>query len=133
MRTVIGASYKKWTEPVEDTSTRSEESDTLSSLDQFLIKNFQGNLNTKYYPNGNPKASIEMDGNVRDGVYVEFYENGTASVKGKYKDGLKHGLWKYYNPDGSFKNKERYVNGELTKQNLIERILGLPADEPTVD
>ncbi|MEZ4805437.1 MAG: DUF3352 domain-containing protein [Bacteroidia bacterium] len=81
MRTVIGASYKKWSEPVEDTSTISEESDTLSSLDQFLIKNFQGNLNTKYYPNGNPKASIEMDGKVRDGVYIEFYENGTASVR----------------------------------------------------
>ncbi|MEZ4805438.1 MAG: hypothetical protein R2852_08135 [Bacteroidia bacterium] len=44
---------------------------------------------------------------------------------------MKHGLWKYYNPDGSLKNKERYINGELTKQNLIERILGLPADEPT--
>ncbi len=124
MRTVIGTQYKAWTPKVEVVDTSDSETDTLTAMDLFLIKNFQDNMNTTYYENGNPKVSMEMDGQVMDGAYIEYYENAVIKVKGRYKNGIKEGTWKYYKPNGNFDYKEKYKDGVLKKLNLLERLFG---------
>ncbi len=124
MRTVLGTQYQPWTAPVVVVDTTDNETDTLTAMDLFLIKNFQDNMNTTYYENGNPKVSMEMDGKVMDGAYIEYYENAVIKVKGRFKNGIKQGTWKYYKPNGEFDYKEKYNDGVLKKPNLLERIFG---------
>lgn len=124
MRTVLGTQYQPWTAPVEVVDTTDNETDTLTAMDLFLIKNFQDNMNTTYYENGNPKVSMEMDGKVMDGAYIEYYENAVIRIKGRFRSGQKQGTWKYYKPNGEFDYKEKYNNGVLKKANLLERLFG---------
>ena len=124
MRTVMGTQYLPWVAPELFVDTTDSETDTLSNMDLFLIQNFQGDMNTSYFENGNPRVSVEMDGTIMDGVYVEYYENAVISIKGRYRSGQKHGTWKYYKPNGEFDYKEKYNNGELKKQNLLDRLFG---------
>ena len=124
MRTVMGTQYLPWVAPELVVDTTDSETDTLSNMDLFLIQNFQGDMNTSYFENGNPRVSVEMDGTIMDGVYVEYYENAVISIKGRYRSGQKHGTWKYYKPNGEFDYKEKYNNGELKKQNLLDRLFG---------
>ena len=124
MRTVLGTQYQPWTAPVVVVDTTDNETDTLTAMDLFLIKNFQDNMNTTYYENGNPKVSMEMDGKVMDGAYIEYYENAVIKVKGRFKNGIKQGTWKYYKPNGEFDYKEKYNDGVLKKPNLLERLFG---------
>lgn len=128
MRTVFGTRYEPWLPATPVVDTTDSEQDTLSSLELFLIKNFQNDMNTVYYENGNPKIFAEMDGQFYDGIYIEYYENGVIKVKGKYRDGKKQGTWKYYKPEGKFDYKEKYDNGEL-RRNLFQRIFGGGGDE----
>ena len=125
MRTVMGTQYMPWVakELVADTSD--SEVDTLSTMDLFLIQNFQGNMNTSYYENGNPRVSAEMDGSIMDGIYAEYYENRIVKVRGRYRNGLKQGTWKYYKTDGTFDYKEKYIDGTLKKQGFFDRVLGI--------
>jgi hypothetical protein len=125
MRTVMGTQFLPWVAPVAVVDSSDNETDTLSSMDLFLIQNFQGNMNTSYYENGNPRVSVEMDGTVMDGVYVEYYENGVIRIRGKYRNGQKQGTWKYYKTDGSYDRKEKYIDGVLKSQGLLERVLGI--------
>jgi hypothetical protein len=125
MRTVMGTQFLPWVAPVAVVDSSDNETDTLSSMDLFLIQNFQGNMNTSYYENGNPRVSVEMEGTVMDGVYVEYYENGVIRIRGKYRNGQKQGTWKYYKTDGSYDRKEKYIDGALKSQGLLERVLGI--------
>jgi hypothetical protein len=49
--------------------------------------------------------------NVLDGLYKE-YISGTLRVKGKYRDDLKEGVWRYYDEKGRVIKKEHYTKGE---------------------
>ncbi len=126
MRSVFGTFYTAYVPPVlstEDTGSNNEK-DTLSVLDLFIINHFQNNMNTVYFDNGVPHTITEMDGTIADGAYIEYYENGLPKVKGRFNRGLKNGTWKYYRLDGSYDYKEKYENGELKKQNLLQRLFG---------
>jgi hypothetical protein len=122
MRTVFAARYQKWEAPVEVVDTSDAETDTLSAMDLFIIEHFNQNMNTEFYDNGNPKVVYEMEGKQKDGMYMEYYENRVIKVKGRYKDGKRDGTWKYYHTDGKYDYKEKYIEGELKKRNLFEKL-----------
>ncbi|MES2618883.1 MAG: DUF3352 domain-containing protein [Bacteroidota bacterium] len=125
MRTVLGSQYLAYVPPVEVVDTAADsETDTLSVMDLFIINHFQGNMNTVYFDNGKAHTVTEMNGTIADGVFIEYYENGTIKMKGRYTKGLKNGTWKYYQPDGTFERKEKYINGEMKKQGLFDRLFG---------
>ncbi len=125
MRTVLGTQYVAWVAPpAEVPDTTDNESDTLSLMDHFYVKNFSNNMHTIFYDNGNQRTSVELDGNTMDGVYLEYYENGVIKIKGKYRNGIKQGTWRYFKPNGELDYKEKYIDGQLKKQNLLERLFG---------
>lgn len=49
---------------------------------------------------------------VRHGPYFYYYESGKIKISGNYKDGKKHGSWKYFDEEGNTIKEEEYVNGE---------------------
>lgn len=57
-------------------------------------------LYKEYYMNGQIKASLNFVENVISGDAGFFYDRGKLKAKGKYKDGLPEGKWKYFNESG---------------------------------
>jgi hypothetical protein len=131
MRTVLVSEYNKWEEPViqaptvyDDSLSALEEGDTLSSLDLFIISNFQQNLNNTYFEDGQIKTSVEMEGNIMDGSYIEYYQTGVIKVKGLYKKGQKYGTWKYYTPNGTLESKQKMNQSDGEKKSFWDKLFG---------
>lgn len=53
-----------------------------------------------YYSSGVIEKAYFLDGEVKDGKYREYHENGELKIKGSYDDGKKIGIWKYYDSSG---------------------------------
>jgi hypothetical protein len=131
MRTVLVSEYMKWEEPevqaptvYDDSLNMLEEGDTLNSLDLFIVLNFNQNLNNTYYENGQIKTSVEMEGKLMDGSYIEYYENGVIKVKGQYKKGVKHGIWKFYSPSGILESKQKMQPSDSEKKTFWQKLFG---------
>lgn len=53
---------------------------------------------------------------LKRGVWMEFHRNMNIRVEGTYKDDLKHGFWKYYQPNGNLIRVERWIMGVLQEE-----------------
>ena len=82
--------------------------DSLSDVDQFMIEHINGNVMREYYDNGQLKFIAEVKDNIFHGKYLEYWENGTVKVKGKYRDGQKTGRWRFFNAEGILERRERF-------------------------
>lgn len=65
----------------------------------------------EFWPNGQLKFFNEMrrgaDGKWgKNGIGRAYYQNGTLEREGSYRDGVRVGVWTYYNPDGSLNRTE---------------------------
>jgi hypothetical protein len=48
-----------------------------------------------------------------NGLYREYFADGTLSAQGRFKNGKRHGLWKYYYRNAVRKAVGKYVSGEF--------------------
>ena len=74
------------------------------------------------YDNGTVKFIAEMDNEVLDGRYLEYWENGTLKIKGKYRNGEKSGKWYYYKEDGELERKEKFKRGAEPESDILEEL-----------
>jgi antitoxin component YwqK of YwqJK toxin-antitoxin module len=81
-------------------------------------------MSNTYYESGQVKTSVEMEGKLMDGAYIEYYENGIVKVKGQYKKGVKTGTWKYYSPNGVIEKRDKPNNTEEDNMSFWDKILG---------
>ena len=52
---------------------------------------------------------------LKQGKWVDFYDNGNIKSEGNYKSGIKHGYFKDYSVDGNLVSIVKYSNGEIQK------------------
>ncbi len=71
----------------------------------FLINN----EDFSYYYNYSDTSKIELPNN---GEWRYNYPNGSIAIVGQFKNGLKVGKWKFYNPDGFLTNEKSFVGGK---------------------
>jgi hypothetical protein len=60
------------------------------------------------------KDKYDNDGRLKNGVYKEYFKDGTLSCAGKYSHGEKAGQWKYYLRNGVLRAIGRYSGGKMT-------------------
>lgn len=46
------------------------------------------------------RSEFGYSGYLLDGLYIAYYKGGDIKTKGTFKNGVKVGLWKYWNKDG---------------------------------
>ncbi|MDC3377170.1 hypothetical protein OAV85_04125 [Candidatus Nanopelagicales bacterium] len=51
----------------------------------------------------------------RSGAYKQYFSNGSVKVQGKFKDGARHGEWRWWRADGKLTRTERYKLGKLVQ------------------
>jgi antitoxin component YwqK of YwqJK toxin-antitoxin module len=84
-------------------------------------KHFNGNAQTiHFFNNKNDANQNASDTNIGRLIAInkpisfrkeQFYEDGKQAVIGKYENGLAHGLWLFFNKNGSIKSKSYYNKG----------------------
>lgn len=58
-----------------------------------------------------------------EGVGIYYYPNGLKEIYGKYQNDVRHGIWVYYNEDGSTKKKEEYKFGRRIDENKDDGLI----------
>jgi len=94
---------------------------------KYEITNYEAGLKhgkwIQFYSSGKTKAEgVYKDGNF-DGKVKWFFSNGKVEIEGYYKHAVKYGYWKYYENDGTFKSKIYYRDGQVIKDDVLERHL----------
>lgn len=69
------------------------------------------------WPSGKPKYWNELRRNAagkwdKNGIGRAYYDTGALEREGLYKDGVRVGTWKYFNPDGSLLRTEERGDGK---------------------
>lgn len=80
----------------------------------------------EYWPNGQVKRKgVYVDGNM-DGEVYQYFESGKRLAIERYSHAVRHGLWIYFNEDGTL-HKKRYFhyNRELKGKELEEKLAEL--------
>lgn len=60
------------------------------------------------------QTKFDADGRLKNGVFKEFFKDGTLSSVGEYSEGEKVGEWRYYLRNGLLKAIGRFSNGKMT-------------------
>jgi antitoxin component YwqK of YwqJK toxin-antitoxin module len=76
--------------------------------------NENGEVEKSYiFKNGKIIAEgILTDGGKREGLWKEYYLDGSLKSEGNYKNDKKTGKWKYYYPNGQLEETGEYENGK---------------------
>lgn len=115
---------REWTSNDKLISEINYSNGVLDGLYQKWYDNYQPKEYV-YYNNGKPFGDHNLwyvDGRIQlqegynkngnlEGKYLEYYATGYLKTKGKYKDGIKKGSWKYIDENGKAK-REFYRKGK---------------------
>jgi antitoxin component YwqK of YwqJK toxin-antitoxin module len=54
-----------------------------------------------------------------EGVLYEYHRTGNVKKEVHYKNGLQHGLFRYYDPDGNLTLEYEYRDGEKVSGGIV--------------
>ncbi len=66
---------------------------------------------TYYFENGNVNSVVNYKNNLKDGPYVEYYDDTKVYMQGEFLQDKKNGTFVIKNKDGSIFGKEYWSNG----------------------
>jgi antitoxin component YwqK of YwqJK toxin-antitoxin module len=61
------------------------------------------------------KSKVGPDVKLKNGVFKEFFKDGSLACVGKFKNGGKVGLWKYYLKNGVVRAVGKFAGGKMTR------------------
>jgi uncharacterized protein YuzE len=64
---------------------------------------------TVYYPSGEIKYQVDCENNLRNGVEIEYYENGNIKMKGQCLSDKEYGRYYYYNEEQKLDSMIEYI------------------------
>jgi antitoxin component YwqK of YwqJK toxin-antitoxin module len=88
--------------------------------DKYLanyIESFIYSYKEENYINGNKKIKYRLKYDLKDGKYVEWWNNGNILMEIDYKDDMIHGFKKIYYPNGKLWSISKYNLNELIELN----------------
>ena len=57
------------------------------------------------------KSKCDADGQLKNGIFKEFFKDGALSCVGKYRNGEKIGEWRTYDAKGKLTKTTRHKRG----------------------
>ncbi|MCU0347898.1 MAG: hypothetical protein MUC59_13240 [Saprospiraceae bacterium] len=89
-----------------------------------------------YFPDGSPVILEYFDYSGRlNGVRREYYENGYLSTEEHYRNGIKHGRFRYFHPNGQTYWSTNFEDGKAhggdtswTKEGIVKEIFNFDHD-----
>lgn len=64
---------------------------------------------SEHYANGSPKLWKTLVAGKAEGLWLEWYPDGTLRYKAYWKNDLGHGKWEYFHPNGQLRSESFYI------------------------
>lgn len=74
----------------------------------FAVNNIANGVYTEFFENGESSLSVKFLNDTLNGPAIYYYPNGRISHMGKFKKGIKFGMWTYLSEDGKPVAEELY-------------------------
>lgn len=74
----------------------------------FAVNNIANGVYTEFFENGEPSLNVKFLNDSLNGPAIYYYPNGRISHMGKFKKGIKYGMWTYLSEDGQPIAEELY-------------------------
>ncbi|WP_421804686.1 DUF3352 domain-containing protein [Flagellimonas sp.] len=99
---------------VDKTTVKKPVSDSMEITDAIfdLKPIYPTDLNAKsfrkQYANGNTWFEVDLKDGLKHGRYEEFYPDGTRKIRGRFREDEQVGTWRFYNKEGDQVHKKRF-------------------------
>ena len=81
----------------------------ISTLSEaYLIKNYSGIISERY-ANGSPFLWKTLKNGKAEGVWLEWYNDGTLRYRSNWKNSMGEGKWEYFHPNGKLRSESFYI------------------------
>lgn len=92
-----------------DQSTASTEiTDAVFDLRPIYPNDLNASSFSKTYANGKIRFEVDLKDGLKHGRYEEFYPDGTRKILGRFRDDEQVGTWRYYDKEGNQVHKKRF-------------------------
>lgn len=91
--------------PVSDSM---EITDAIFDLKPIYPTDLNAKSFRKQYTNGNTWFEVDLKDGLKHGRYEEFYPDGTRKIRGRFREDKQVGTWRYYDKTGEQVHKKRF-------------------------
>ncbi|WP_349352473.1 MULTISPECIES: DUF3352 domain-containing protein [unclassified Flagellimonas] len=91
--------------PVSDST---EITDAIFDLKPIYPTDLNAKSFRKQYANGNTWFEVDLKDGLKHGRYEEFYPDGTRKIRGRFREDKQVGTWRYYDKTGEQVHKKRF-------------------------
>jgi uncharacterized protein len=71
-------------------------------------------LSTEFHENGREKSRVTMHNGVREGRFLEWFDDGLLQADGNFRHGDREGYWYEYDPSGEIVREGTYAANKAT-------------------
>jgi hypothetical protein len=94
--------------PKKQASASTEITDAVFDLKPIYPTDLNAKSFRKQYTNGNTRFEVDLKDGLKHGRYEEFYPDGTRKIRGRFRDDVQVGTWRYYDKNGEQVHKKRF-------------------------
>jgi antitoxin component YwqK of YwqJK toxin-antitoxin module len=89
--------------------TSSEEiTDAIFNLKPIYPNDLNAKSFSKLYANGATKFEVDLKDGLKHGRYTEYYPNGNERITGRFRNDIQVGTWRYFDKEGKLVHKKRF-------------------------
>ncbi|MAU15034.1 MAG: DUF3352 domain-containing protein [Muricauda sp.] len=89
-------------------TTALEVTDAVFDLRPIYPTDLNAKSYSKKYANGNIMFEVELKDGLKHGSYEAYYPNGTQKIRGRFRKDEQVGTWRFYNEEGEQVHKKRF-------------------------
>jgi len=94
--------------PQAQNSATEEITDAVFNLNSIYPTDLNAKSFSRKYANGNIRFEVGLKDGLKHGRYEEFYPDGTRKIRGRFRNDEQVGTWRYYNKEGNQVHKKRF-------------------------
>ncbi len=89
-------------------SNSTEVTDAVFDLRPIYPTDLNAKSFTRNYANGSLRFEVDLKDGLKHGRYTQYYPDGTEKITGRFRNDEQVGTWRYYNSEGKMTLKKRF-------------------------
>lgn len=89
-------------------SNSAEITEAVFNLKPIYPNDLNAKSFAKKYADGTTRLEVDLKDGLKHGRYTEYYPNGTKKITGRFRNDKQVGTWRYYNTEGKMILKKRF-------------------------
>jgi antitoxin component YwqK of YwqJK toxin-antitoxin module len=94
--------------PQPNVATSEEITDAIFNLKPIYPNDLNAKSFSKLYANGATKFEVDLKDGLKHGRYTEYYPNGNERITGRFRNDVQVGTWRYFDEEGNLIHKKRF-------------------------